>query len=239
MAELLTLPSLERKMAAESTTSADLGRKGKRQKREERRSTTEAEVQANADRHGGPKGASCLCPARIGIPVSCRKRQLADRGAACVCPRRECGNYTAPLPGDWPFAFCPSLLTPGFATAHTGGPLPRAPEGDGSDGSSGSNGSGACSNGSDGSNGNYDYNDQRAPAKEHPDAEDFVEREFEFGDSDDDSEWRCVGVSNHLDNDGQFSVACKPIKPGRPGAKSKTGIRRQTNFSVRYLQTKL
>ena len=86
----------------------------------------------------------------------------------------------------------------------------------------------------------YDYNnDQRAPAKEHPDAEDFVEREFEFGDSDDDSEWRCVGVSNHLDNDGQFSVACKPIKPGRPGAKSKTGIRRQTNFSVRYLQTKL
>ena len=83
------------------------------------------------------------------------------------------------------------------------------------------------------------FNDQRAPAKEHPDAEDFVEREFEFGDSDDDSEWRCVGVSNHLDNDGQFSVACKPIKPGRPGAKSKTGIRRQTNFSVRYLQTKL
>ena len=34
-------------------------------------------------------------------------------------------------------------------------------------------------------------------------------------------------------------IACKPIKPGRPGAKSKTGIRRQTNFSVRYLQTKL
>ena len=53
MAELLTLPSLERKTAAESTTSADLGRKGKRQKREERRSTTEAEVQTNADRHGG------------------------------------------------------------------------------------------------------------------------------------------------------------------------------------------
>ena len=100
LAELLTLPSGNQKMTAESTASAESGRESKRQKREERRGASEREVQSNADRHGGPKGASCLCPARIGIPVSCRKRQLADRGAICVCPRRECGNYTAPLPGD-------------------------------------------------------------------------------------------------------------------------------------------
>ena len=60
-----------------------------------------------------------------------------------------------------------------------------------------------------------------------------------MSESDDDSEWRCVGVSNHLDRDGQFSVTCKPTKAGRPGEVSTTGIRRQTNFSVRYLQTKL
>ena len=90
--------------------------------------------------------------------------------------------------------------------------------------------------GSDSSDGSTHHEEQR---HEHHDAEDFVAREFAFADSDDDSEWLCVAVSNHLDRDGQFSVTCKPTKPGRPGEVSATGKRRQTNFSVRYLQGKL